>query len=146
MPASSLTPVAAEAPRVTARVINEMNTVAVASAAKRPSSTERRGCGVDSTSSRRPSSSSADHRLACVTANAIKSTGKKMNRALRMAALVAVSLPPSLSTFSSSAEPCMSDLNLPSVCCTTITIQPAKPAMASVHQKVGTAAMARPRA
>ncbi len=49
-----------------------MMTVAVVSAAKRPNSTCKRGCGVDSTNSSRPSSSSADQRLAWVTAKAIK--------------------------------------------------------------------------
>ncbi len=127
-------PVAAEAPSVAARVTNEMNTVAVVRAAKRPRITVNRGCGVDRTSS------------SWVTANAMRSTGRKKNSAPRIAALVAVSLPLNFSRPSSSAEPCMSDLSWLSVCCTTTTIQAAKPAMASVHQNVGTTAMARPRA
>ena len=94
MPPSSCKPVAAEATAVAARVSTPMMIVAVVSAAKRPNSTRKRGCGVDSTSSSRPSSSSADQRLAWVTAKAINSSGRKTKSALRMVALVATSLPP----------------------------------------------------
>ena len=73
-----------------------MRTVAVVSAAKRPNSTRKRGCGVDSTNSSRPSSSSADQRLAWVAAKAINSSGKKTKRKLRRVALVEISPPPTL--------------------------------------------------
>ncbi len=120
-----------------ARVSAPMMTVAVVSAAKRPRSTCKRGCGVDSTNSSRPSSSSAAHRLACVTAKAINSSGRKTKRKLKMVALVAWSLPPTLVITSfRSGEPCTRAIRFVSVCLTTTTIHPANPAMPSVHQKV----------
>src|SRR6202022_1652807 len=81
-------------PADASRVMTAMATQAVPSAAKRPSSTTERDCGVASTSSRRPSCSSADQRLTWVTAHAIKKSGRKKNIALKKPALTVTSPPP----------------------------------------------------
>ena len=90
---SRVTPAAADATADATRVARPTITVAVARAANLPSSTAARERGVDSTISRRPSSSSADQRFTCVTANAIMRTGSSSNMAPRNIAL-SVDSPP----------------------------------------------------
>src|SRR3984893_1218043 len=128
LPESSFRPVAAAARADASSVITPMATVAVARAAKRPRSTQRRDCGVVSTRSRRPSCSSAAQRLTWVTAKAISKSGRSTNIALRKLALRFASPPPRfLMRVDAVGELAKSVENLASICCTTTTIQAAKP-------------------
>ena len=80
-----------------------------------------------------------------MTAKAINNTGMKMKNALRMLALVALSLPPSFKKSPSAAELCRSDLSWASVCLAMMTNQAANPAMARVHHRVEVAIIPRLR-
>ena len=147
LPASSVRPVAAAAPADASSVTRPTTTVAEAIAAKRPSSTVRRGCGAASTRSRRPSCSSADQPLTCVTAKAIRNSGSSTNIALKNPALRLASPPPMfLIRWLTVGEPDKRAGNLVSICWTATTIQPANPAIPSVHQRVGSAIVPRLRA
>ena len=147
LPRSSVNPEAAAATADASSVITPMNTVAEPSAAKRASRTPRRRCGVASSSSSLPSCSSADQPLTWVTAKAIRKSGSRTNIALRKPALRLASPPPMcLMRFMTVGELAKSVDSLASICWTAKIIQPAKPAMPSVHQTAGMAIIPRLRA
>jgi len=85
--------------------------------------------------------------LTWVTAKAIRNSGSSTNIALSKPAFTLASPPPMfLIRFMTVGELANSVDSLASICWTAKIIQPAKPAMPSVHQMAGMAIMPRLRA